>query len=144
MSSWPAIRKSHTWLQCKKRRRKRLYRLMKNAARSHFLQADGCAGLPLMWPIKVFSGISTILQPRSITEMYLEQGYPGLWKTRASKRVTAGFFVIVFGWLCCSVILCAHACTCMCAYTRMSARLVVDSDQRSGTPSPVLKRVPES
>ena len=44
-----------------------LHRLLKNAAPYHFLRMDGCARLPLMWPINIFSGIFAIPQPRSNT-----------------------------------------------------------------------------
>ena len=43
------------------------HRLLKNAARSHFLRTDGRANLSSMRQLNTLSGISTIPQPRSNT-----------------------------------------------------------------------------
>ena len=51
---------------------------MKYAARSHLLQTDWHASLPFMQPINIFSGISTIPQPRSNTERQCPSTSP--WK----------------------------------------------------------------
>ena len=45
---------------------KKIPPVVKNVSSSHFLQMDRRSSLPFMQPINIFSGISAILQPRSI------------------------------------------------------------------------------
>ena len=86
LSSWP-IMKSHThnaWLQYLKNKNKKATRVLKNVACSHFLwtdvRTDRRASLPFMQPINIFSRISTIPWPRSITALL----FPWMGSTFAS------------------------------------------------------------
>ena len=55
--------------------------MLKNAARSHFLQMDRHATLPFMWLINILSRTSAIPQPRSMTD-YKPHTKTMLWTTR--------------------------------------------------------------
>ena len=60
------------------KKEKRLHRLSKNVACSHFLQTERHVSLPFIWLMNIFSGSSAIPQPRSNIEKASEKK-DGVW-----------------------------------------------------------------